>query len=498
MRFPARGSEPGFSVRKHAGPWPVIWFATLVACSAPPDGDDADGGEAGPPCELVRADGTLVPFYEAWPCIVPGVESRSFSSFDRKGGDDDGFFGTYSSLYTDVHGHFVIFDALGPGRLDTLWFTTSYAPLPPLGLGAIRLYLDDAPAPVVTIDANDLFRGDVAPFLTPLVANNHVSSGGFVSWLPVPFARRLVITTENKPSFYFAAYERFPPDWRVVSSFPGSEAAALATRFREALEDRPPVDAETVPLDTTREGSGVVELLRFTPRAPLAGGGTAGGRIRIWWDGEAEPSVDCPIGDFFGTGLGQAEVRALGFTGRDGVYENHFPMPFWSQVRVEVTGIEGTLAWRVEPQRYLPGEAGAFHARYLREFPTTTGRDFIWLEASGAGKVVGTVLTVEPRTSADVHWWEGDMRTFVDGLRSPSINGTGHEDDHLGGWSTEFLSMPFTLPMNGEPKSEILWTEPPLNGKSTMYRLWPGLTYLADLAPGPSTWPGSLKILLDF
>jgi hypothetical protein len=73
------------------------------------------------------------------------------------------------------------------------------------------------------------------------------------------------------------------------------------------------------------------------------------------------------------------------------------------------------------------------------------------------------------------------MRTFVDGLRSPSINGTGHEDDHLGGWSTEFLSMPFTLPMNGEPKSEILWTEPPLNGKSTMYRLWPGLTYLAGV-----------------
>ena len=41
--------------------------------------------------------------------------------------------------------------------------------------------------------------------------------------------------------------------------------------------------------------------------------------------------------------------------------------------------------------------------------------------------------------------------------------------------------MPFTLPMNGEPKSEIRWSEPPLNGKSTMYRLWPGITYLAGV-----------------
>lgn len=191
--------------------------------------------------------------------------------------------------------------------------------------------------------------------------------------------------------------------------------------------------------------------------------------------------MDCPLHMFFGSGLGETEVRAMGFSMRNGVYENHFPMPFWTGARIEVSGIAGRLAVRVAPQRYRPGEAGTFHARYVREFPTTRGRDFVWLDAAGAGKVVGTILTVEPRQPTDRQWWEGDMRTSADGARTPILNGTGHEDDHLGGWSNEFLGTPFTLPMQGCPRVEMQLHTEQYNGNATMYRLWPGITYLSGV-----------------
>src|SRR5688572_11231292 len=65
-----------------------------------------------PPVDVVSTNGAI----DEWPRIVPGVEARAITSYDRGGGNDDGFGGTYSELYEEGGEH-VIFDAAGPGVL---------------------------------------------------------------------------------------------------------------------------------------------------------------------------------------------------------------------------------------------------------------------------------------------------------------------------------------------------------------------------------------------
>jgi hypothetical protein len=108
--------------------------------------------------------------------------------------------------------------------------------------------------------------------------------------------------------------------------------------------------------------------------------------------------------------------------------------------------------------------------------------DFLVMGYAGAGRLVATVLTVEPPDPArDKQWWEGDLRSYADFRRTPGIQGTGYEDDHFGGWSNEFFGTPFSLPLHGEPRTEILDKNGQWNGNITMYRIWPGIPFLGEI-----------------
>jgi hypothetical protein len=182
----------------------------------------------------------LVGFGPAWPRILPGVESRYFSSFDRTGGNADGFTGRYSSLYVLPDGEHVIFDALGPGVLRTLWFTGPREGGAGLELGRIRFYFDGEERARLVTDQERLFGGRQPPFAAPLVADNRTSTGGFVSWVPLAYGRRLLITTERKPSFYIAQYDTFPVDTRLQSWQPGQAAHAAPAHITTPPPSPPP------------------------------------------------------------------------------------------------------------------------------------------------------------------------------------------------------------------------------------------------------------------
>ena len=413
-----------------------------------------------------------------WPTLTRGHEARSFSSFDRTGGNADGFNGTYSELYETESGEHVIFDAVGPGILDTLWFTGPEEGGAGLDLGTVRFYLDDETSPRVALPWGDLFSGDVAPFLAPLVADNTVTTGAFASWVPVPYARRLVVTTEKRASFYQAHYETLPVDTELRSFEPCDDLSRSREAFRAALEFQPRTDVESVPLDLTRSGEGTLDTIQFEPATTPSDADLESSRIRIAWDGEVTPSVDAPLGSFFGSGLGPAEVRALPFSIGKGVYESRFRMPYFRGFHLTITGIAGALRIHVSPGRYARGQAGYFHAFSSEERATTPGKDFEYLAAAGAGRLVGTVLTVRPATPTTKKWWEGDLRSFQNGRRTPGIEGTGHEDDHLAGWSNTLFEGPFTLPMQGEPRADILDLNGQYNANATFYRFYPGIEYL--------------------
>jgi len=452
---------------------------------------------------------------ERYPFLLPEVQAHYLSSFDRSGGNDDGFNGTYSALYQHERGEQVIFDVKGPGVVYTIWFTSRENGWAPLGWGRIRFYFDEESTPRLDLDADELFRGRRAPFLPPLVFDSFASSGGYACYVPFPFQRRLRITTQNRVGFYNIYYHTYSPD-RRIESWTGQEDLSELIRIwtQPGIDPKPrregqifsgtvalpaPAlpDGELVPSRSdvlTWEGVGAVSSLRLNPLFPLSPYQLNHLWLRIYWDGGSSPSVDAPLGSFFGSGLGEASVRSvlLGMS-PSGVYYCYFPMPFWKSARIELVNEnpEPTppIWWevRITPENSYPypkGACGYFNARYQREWPTTSGQDYRLLETSGRGIYLGQVMTVEPLRGEVKRWWEGDLRVYIDGRRQPAFHGTGHEDEYLGGWSNEWLMNPYSLPLHGQPRTQHLsqidfqW-----NAATTVYRFFPGgVPYQSQIA----------------
>ena len=145
--------------------------------------------------------------------------------------------------------------------------------------------------------------------------------------------------------------------------------------------------------------------------------------VRMYWDGAADPSVEAPLGDFFGVGQGMTrDVDSLAVSvSAFGHSRNCFwNMPFHKSARVTITnestehrvGLWYLLNWR-QYEAPLPQDTPYFHARYRQAFPTQPGENYLLCETTGSGHYVGTVLSV---LHTDLGWFgEGDERFYVDG-----------------------------------------------------------------------------------
>lgn len=199
--------------------------------------------------------------------------------------------------------------------------------------------------------------------------------------------------------------------------------------------------------------------------------------LRMYWDGEATPSVETPIGDFFGLGLGDYflyESFPLS-VGSDRALNCFFPMPFQKHARITVTN-EGkqrvdSFYFNIDYRKYakpLPADSLYFHAQYRQAAPAQGWTNqwqnnsdpqieakknldgdgnYVWMEATGRGHFVGVTMSV--LQNQDGWWGEGDDMFFVDGETLPSINGTGSEDYFLGAW--DFGSHSFSYGLYGAP-----------------------------------------------
>ena len=199
--------------------------------------------------------------------------------------------------------------------------------------------------------------------------------------------------------------------------------------------------------------------------------------LRIYWDGEATPSVETPIGDFFGLGLGdyvswQSELLSVG---SENSLNCFFPMPFQRHARITVSneGKEpvGSFYYNIDYQtdsHPLPPGTLYFHAQYRQAQPNhgwtnawtsngdplvddkrnLNGEDnYVWMEARGSGQFVGVTMSV--LQNQDGWWGEGDDMFFVDDNATPAISGTGSEDYFLGAW--DFGGKPFSYQLYGAP-----------------------------------------------
>jgi hypothetical protein len=166
--------------------------------------------------------------------------------------------------------------------------------------------------------------------------------------------------------------------------------------------------------------------------------------LRIYWDQEDSPSVDCPLGDFFCSGFGQAcRVDSIPIVvAPTRGFNCYFPMPFARRARIELVNQHANTIpaffYQVDYQlwdRPLPESVQYFHAQWRRERLTERGRDYRLLDGvSGPGRYVGTYLAL---TTLERAWWgEGEFKFYLDGDQSyPTICSTGAEDYFGGGWS---------------------------------------------------------------
>ncbi len=164
-------------------------------------------------------------------------------------------------------------------------------------------------------------------------------------------------------------------------------------------------------------------------------------RIRVYYDGRRTPSVDAPLGDFFGIGHGYERdlstmmIRNSSF-GR--ARNTYWPMPFRKACRITVTN-EGArwvpmFYYQVDYRQYpsMPDDVGYFHAYYRQERPAIAGKHYEFVSLTGTGHYVGTVLSV---IQSQVGWFgEGDDLFYVDGATRPQLYGTGSEDYFSDAW----------------------------------------------------------------
>jgi len=177
--------------------------------------------------------------------------------------------------------------------------------------------------------------------------------------------------------------------------------------------------------------------------------------LRMYWDGEESPSVEAPLGDFFGVGHGlNRNLSSLPISNSsEGRARNcYWYMPFrWSAI-VTVTN-EGekpvSAFYYYIDYRELPDlkpDVPYFHARYNQAFPATGDKNYPILEAQGAGHYVGCIYNVLQRAMG---WWgEGDDMIYVDGETTPSLHGTGSEDYFSDAWGMrEGLNLFYGCPL---------------------------------------------------
>ena len=162
--------------------------------------------------------------------------------------------------------------------------------------------------------------------------------------------------------------------------------------------------------------------------------------LRMFWDGEATPSVEVPVGDFFGTGFQYKQYVTAYLGMSSGGYYSFFPMPFGKSARVEVVNETGeeinSFYYHIDYRKLekpLPVAAAYFHAQWRRDTRAGRNANYTILEATGRGHLVGVNMNMQSYGNG-MQYLEGDEMVYVDGEKEPSIYGTGTEDYFTSGW----------------------------------------------------------------
>lgn len=203
------------------------------------------------------------------------------------------------------------------------------------------------------------------------------------------------------------------------------------------------------------EDSGVLQHIWMTPT-----GKWRNLILRFYWDGQENPSVECPVGDFFACGWNQyGQISSLAVCVNPGsAFNCYWPMPFRKSCRITAenrAAEEMKLYYQIDYElTAVPENCGYFHAQFRRVNPLPYKEVFTLVDGiRGKGQYVGTYLAWGTNNNG---WWgEGEMKFYLDGDQEyPTICGTGTEDYFCGSYDfedpvTHNRYLPFTTPYSG-------------------------------------------------
>ena len=163
--------------------------------------------------------------------------------------------------------------------------------------------------------------------------------------------------------------------------------------------------------------------------------------LRAYWDGQQQPSIECPVGDFFACGWEKfAQVSSLAVCVNPGrAFNSYWEMPFRKRAQFTLTNLSDEKIYVYYQINYalteVPEDCAYFHAQFRRTNPLPFKEVYTILDGiEGRGHYVGTYMAWGVNNSG---WWgEGEIKFFLDGDREfPTICGTGTEDYFCGAYN---------------------------------------------------------------
>lgn len=323
----------------------------------------------------------------------------------------------------------------------------------------MRIYLDGSDEPALEGNMLSMFDGTgVVPF--PFA---HSSLSSAVNFFPIPYAKSCKVTTDAMPFFFQFTYREYdegtPVETFSMADFEASKALTKATG--EALLN-PTTSGAKKPLsfsatlgDQQEQSlvlpSGTAAVRELSVKLASYKNPNVTRQVVLKMEFDGKETVWCPIGDFFGSGIGLNPVQGWYRTvAEDGTMTCRWVMPYQTGGKVSLINLSGesvdaqlqvkTGDWTWDDRSMY------FHAAWRGQYPVPTHprSDWNYVTLKGKGVYVGDTLTVmNPVTK----WWgEGDERIWVDGEDFPSIFGTGTEDYYAyswGGKNQDFYEHPF-------------------------------------------------------
>ena len=183
------------------------------------------------------------------------------------------------------------------------------------------------------------------------------------------------------------------------------------------------------------DGPGAIQQIWMTPT-----GNWRFSILRMYWDDEKEPSVECPVGDFFASAFNEyAQLSSLAVCVNPGsAFNCYWKMPFRKKARITLENINNAEEMRLYYQinytlTEVPEDEGYFHAQFRRSNPTQGSIHTLVDGIKGKGQYVGTYLAW--RVNDNCWWGEGEIKFYMDGDKEyPTICGTGTEDYFCGSY----------------------------------------------------------------